>query len=94
VVLSRVNKADFNRAVYHENTTTVEKEKLTEVAILPFQHTTSYRFSRLLGQFNIKAAHSPYKKTSRVVRHAKDNLRLKVTGVYSIPPHVSVEKYM
>jgi hypothetical protein len=39
------NTAGFNRAIYHENKVTAKNEVVTAVAILPFQHTTSYRSS-------------------------------------------------
>jgi hypothetical protein len=41
----------YNRAIYHENKVTAKNEVVTAVAILPFQHTTSYRNSILLGHF-------------------------------------------
>jgi hypothetical protein len=55
------------------------------VAILPLQHTTSYRISRLLIKFNIKTVHIPVKKTSYMFRSRKNDFGLKVSGVYSIP---------
>lgn len=79
------NRADFNRAMYHKKKTTTGKGKSTGVAILPFQHTISYRISRLLRRFSIKTIHIPFKKISRMVRPVKDNLELKVSGVSSIP---------
>lgn len=45
------NRVAFNRVMCHENKITAEKQIQTGVAILSFQHTTSYRVSRLLGQF-------------------------------------------
>jgi hypothetical protein len=64
--------------------TTTEKEKPIGVAILPFQHTTSYKISRLLRKFNTTVL-MPVKKTSHMLRSVMDDLGLKASGVYSIP---------
>jgi hypothetical protein len=91
------SRADFNRAVYHENKTTAgkEKAKATGVVILPFQHTTSYRISRLLGRFNIKAVHIPFDKTGkgrpRTECHAVYSISCECVKVYVGPTGRSVE---
>jgi hypothetical protein len=45
----------------------------------------SNKISRLLTEYNIKMVHVPKKKNRQLVRTTKDNLGLKILGVYHIP---------
>jgi hypothetical protein len=65
--------------------TTTEKERSIGVASLPFQHSKSYKISRLIGKFNIKTVPIPAKKSFHMLRPAKDDLGLGGLGIYSIP---------
>jgi hypothetical protein len=45
----------------------------------------SNKISRLLTKYNIKTVHVPKKKNRQLLRTAKDDLGLKIPGVYHIP---------
>jgi hypothetical protein len=79
------NAAAFSRAMNKKHKTAAEKERLVGVASLPFRQSTSYKISRLLGKLNIKMVSIPAKRSSHMLRPVKDDLGLKVSGVYSIP---------
>jgi hypothetical protein len=54
------------------------------MAVLPYQQAVCNRISRLLAKCNIKAIHVPRKKNIHRLRPVKDDLGLKVLGVYRI----------
>jgi hypothetical protein len=76
---------DIRRAVHPKQKTEPEKEKPTGIAVLPYQQTVSNRISRLLAKHHIKTVHIPKKKNIHMRRSVKDDLGLKVPGVYRIP---------
>jgi hypothetical protein len=45
----------------------------------------SNKISRLLTKYNIRTVHVPKKKNRQLLRTVKDNLGLKIPGVYHIP---------
>jgi hypothetical protein len=53
--------------------------------VLPYQQAVSNKISRLLTKYNIKAVHVPKKKNRQLLRTVKDDLGLKIPGVYCIP---------
>jgi hypothetical protein len=55
------------------------------VAFLPFVGTTFNRISRVLSKHNIKTVVLPPRKLSSLLQPTKDDLALKMPGVYSIP---------
>jgi hypothetical protein len=60
-------------------------EKPVGVALLPYQHSTSNKMSRLLAKHKIKTVHILAKKTINILRPVKDNLGLRTYGIYCIP---------
>jgi hypothetical protein len=81
----RYNTAAFNRAMHKKHKRTTQKERLTAVASLPLQQSTSYENNRLLGKFNIKTVHIRAKKSFDMLIPVKDDYALEVSGVNSIP---------
>jgi hypothetical protein len=76
---------DINYALYTKNKQQKKTEEPTGIVMLPYQHATSNKISRVLGKYNMKTIHVPMKKTISTVRPLKDNLGLKNPGVYCIP---------
>lgn len=54
-------------------------------ALLPFQHYTSNRISRLLAKHSIRTIHIPARRNIHMLGTVKDNLGLKVPRIYRIP---------
>jgi hypothetical protein len=53
--------------------------------MLPYQKAITNKISRLLAKYNIKTVHIPQKKNIHMFRLVKDELGLKVPGLYQIP---------
>jgi hypothetical protein len=53
--------------------------------VLPYQQTVSNKISRLLTKYNIKTVHVSRKRNRQLLRTVKDDLGLKIPGVYPIP---------
>jgi predicted GIY-YIG superfamily endonuclease len=53
--------------------------------MLLYQKAITNKISRLLAKYNIKTVHNPWKKNIHMLRPVKDDLGLKVHGVYRIP---------
>jgi hypothetical protein len=62
-----------------------KNNKPAGIAVLPHQQAVSNKISRLLTKYNIKTVHIPKKKNRQLLRAAKDDLGLKIPGVYRIP---------
>jgi hypothetical protein len=60
-------------------------DKPASVAFLPYISTTFNRISRLLSRHNIKSVGLPPKKMPSFLQPVKDDLELKIPGVYSMP---------
>jgi hypothetical protein len=58
--------------------------KTISVPLLPCQQAMSNKISRLLTKYNIKMVHIPKKKNWQLLRTAKDDLGLKIPGVFRI----------
>jgi hypothetical protein len=56
-------------------------EKPSSIAI-PYQKAITNKISRLLAEYNIKTVHIPRKKNTHMLRPVKDDLGIKVPGVY------------
>jgi hypothetical protein len=68
-----------------QNKKKLNKDKLTGTALLPYQHSTSHKISRLIAKYNIRTIHIPPKKTNHLLRSVRDDPGLKEPGVYDIP---------
>jgi hypothetical protein len=53
--------------------------------MIPYQKAITNKISRLLAKYNIKTVHIPRKKNIHMLRPVKDDLGLKVPGMYRIP---------
>jgi hypothetical protein len=53
--------------------------------MLPYQHCTTNKISRLLAKHNIKTIHIPARTSIHMLGSVKDKLGLKVPGIYRIP---------
>jgi hypothetical protein len=53
--------------------------------MLPYQCSISNKIRRLLNKYNIKTVHIPAIKDMHLLRPTKDNLGLRVAGIYCIP---------
>jgi hypothetical protein len=60
-------------------------EKPTSVALLPFVNTTFNHNSHMLSRHSVKTVGLLPRKTASFLRPVKDDLGLKIPGVYSIP---------
>jgi hypothetical protein len=54
------------------------------MALIPYHKTITNKISRLLAKYNIKTIHIPQTKNMHMLRPVKDDLGLKVPGVYRI----------
>jgi predicted GIY-YIG superfamily endonuclease len=54
-------------------------------AVLPYQQAVSNKISRLLTKYNTETVHVPIKKNRQFLGTVKDDLGLKIPGVYRIP---------
>jgi hypothetical protein len=59
--------------------------KNNKLAVLHYQQAVSNKISRLLTKYNIKMVHISKKKNRQLLRTVKDDLGLKIPGVYHIP---------
>jgi hypothetical protein len=53
--------------------------------MLPYQRSVSNKISRLLNKYNIKTGNIPARKNMHLLRPVKDNLGLRVAGIYCSP---------
>jgi hypothetical protein len=60
-------------------------EKPDSVAFLPYVGSIFNSISRVLSGHNIKSVGLPIRKIPSFLRSVKDDLRLKMLGIYSIP---------
>jgi len=63
----------------------IQQERLTGVALLPYQRAISHKNSRLLSIYNIRTIHIPAREKVHLLRPVKEKLGLKVAGIYCIP---------
>jgi hypothetical protein len=62
-----------------------KSEKPVGISVLPYQQAISNKISRLLAKYNIRMVHILQKKNICMLRPVKDDMGLKVPGVYQIP---------
>jgi hypothetical protein len=55
------------------------------IAMLQYQQAISNKITRLLAKYNISMVHIPKRKNIYMLRPVKDDLGLKVPGMYWIP---------
>jgi hypothetical protein len=79
------SKYDIGQALHPKQKPQTKDEKLVGVALLPYQQAITNKISRLLAKHNIRTIHIPKKKNIHMLRPVKDDLGLKVPGVYRIP---------
>jgi hypothetical protein len=72
------------RALHPKQKPQAKEEKPTGVAVLPYQQVITNKISRLLAKYNTRTFHVP-RKNIYMLRPVKDDLGLKVPGVYRIP---------
>jgi hypothetical protein len=68
---------DINRALYPKYKSPLQQVELTSIAMLPHQQSVTKNISRLLAKHNTRTIH--------MLRSAKNELALKVPGIYCIP---------
>jgi hypothetical protein len=61
------------------------EENPNSTAFLPYVQLVSSRLNRMLRKHNIRGINLPLKKVFDCLRPVKDDLRLKIPGVYCIP---------
>jgi hypothetical protein len=79
------SKHDIRRAQHPKQKPQTKDEKPVGVVLLPYQQAITNKISRLLAKHNIRTIHIPIKKNIHMLRPVKDDLGLKVRGVYRIP---------
>jgi hypothetical protein len=79
------SKNYIRRALHPKQKPQTKDEKPVGVALLPYQQTITNKISRLLAKHNIRTIHIPKKKNIHMLRPIKDDLGLKVLGIYRIP---------
>jgi hypothetical protein len=82
---NRYSKSEIRRALHPKLKPEQKNNKLTGIAVLPYQQAVSNKISRFITKYNIKTVHVPKKKNRQLLRTAKDDLGLKIPGVYRIP---------
>ncbi|GFG31913.1 hypothetical protein Cfor_11969 [Coptotermes formosanus] len=75
----------IQRALNSAVRTPKSNDKPTSVALLPYVQITYSRISRMLAKRNISSVGLPPRKISSFLRPVKDDLGLRIFGVYSIP---------
>jgi hypothetical protein len=78
------SKSEIRRALHPKLKPEPKNNKPAGTAVLPYQQAVSNKISRLLIKYNIKTVHMPIKKNRQLLRTAKDDLGLKIPGVYHI----------
>jgi hypothetical protein len=83
------NKNEIRQALHPKQKPKLNDEKPISIALIPYKKTIMNKICRLLAKYNIKIVHIPRMKNMHMLRLVKDDLGLKVPGVYRIPCDVA-----
>jgi hypothetical protein len=83
--LNEYSKNEIRQALHAKQKPLSKGEKPNGTAMLSCQQAITNKISRILAKYNIRNTYIPQTKNIHMLRPAKDDMGLKIPGIYQIP---------